>query len=268
MTSKTAEKTDEQKLTNLVRFNKILALVHLAQAIVVGIISSDAAFQVTQSYQRFNPKSEALEPAARSLFDLRLGYVVALFFFISACAHFYVGFIKPKKYTEDLARGVNKVRWFEYAISASIMMVAIAMLVGAEDFSTLIMIFALTATMNLTGLIMETHNQKGEKPNWLSFNVGSFAGLIPWVVIAIFFWAAETSPKLADGSQGSIPTFVYFIFISIFIFFNCFAINMIVQYKKVGKWKDYLYGERVYMVLSLVAKTLLAWQIYAGTLQP
>jgi hypothetical protein len=43
---------------------------------------------------------------------------------------------------------------------------------------------------------------------------------------------------------------------------------MVLQYKKVGKWADYLYGERVYIVLSLVAKSALAWQIFGGTLQP
>jgi hypothetical protein len=43
---------------------------------------------------------------------------------------------------------------------------------------------------------------------------------------------------------------------------------MILQYKQVGKWKDYLYGEKVYIILSLVAKTLLAWQVFIGTLRP
>ena len=43
---------------------------------------------------------------------------------------------------------------------------------------------------------------------------------------------------------------------------------MILQYKKVGKWKDYLYGEKVYIILSLVAKTLLAWFVLAGIMQP
>jgi hypothetical protein len=42
---------------------------------------------------------------------------------------------------------------------------------------------------------------------------------------------------------------------------------MVLQYKKVRKWKDYLYGERFYIVLSLVAKSLLAWQVFAGTLR-
>jgi hypothetical protein len=61
---------------------------------------------------------------------------------------------------------------------------------------------------------------------------------------------------------------VYAIIASIFVFFNIFAVNMFLQYKKVGPWKDYLFGERMFIVLSLVAKTLLAWQIFAGTLAP
>ncbi len=46
------------------------------------------------------------------------------------------------------------------------------------------------------------------------------------------------------------------------------SINMVLQYKKVGRWKDYLFGERAYIVLSLTAKTVLAWLIFAGTLAP
>ena len=52
----------------------------------------------------------------------------------------------------------------------------------------------------------------------------------------------------------------------LFLFFNGFAINQWLQYKQVGKWKDYLFGERVYVTLSLVAKSLLAWQIFASAL--
>jgi hypothetical protein len=41
---------------------------------------------------------------------------------------------------------------------------------------------------------------------------------------------------------------------------------MVLQYKKIGKWSDYVYGESTYVLLSLVAKSLLAWQVFAGTL--
>ena len=43
---------------------------------------------------------------------------------------------------------------------------------------------------------------------------------------------------------------------------------MVLQYKKIGPWRDYLFGEKMYVVLSLVAKSALAWQIFAGTLRP
>jgi hypothetical protein len=43
---------------------------------------------------------------------------------------------------------------------------------------------------------------------------------------------------------------------------------MVLQYKKIGPWKNYLFGERAYIILSLVAKSLLAWQVFAGTLRP
>ena len=49
---------------------------------------------------------------------------------------------------------------------------------------------------------------------------------------------------------------------SSFVFFNCFAVNMVLQYKKVGPWRDYLFGEKAYIILSLTAKALLAWQIF------
>lgn len=87
------------------------------------------------------------------------------------------------------------------------------------------------------------------------------AGIVPWLVVAMYMWTGAN-----NGSAA--PAFVYWIFVSIFVFFSCFAGNMILQYKKIGPWKDYMYGERAYIILSLVAKTLLAWQVFGGTLRP
>lgn len=55
---------------------------------------------------------------------------------------------------------------------------------------------------------------------------------------------------------------------SYFVLFNLFPINMIMQYKKIGPWKNYLYRERAYIILSLVAKSVLAWLAFAGVMQP
>ncbi len=238
-----------------------MAVLHAAQGLAVLWLSRDFLLPVTAGYLRFDRQTQGLVPAAQALFDLSLPWLIAIFFFLSAAAHLIIATVYRARYEHDLARGLNRVRWFEYALSASTMMVAIALLVGIYDLGSLVAIFALTAVMNLCGLIMEVHNQTTKRTNWLSYWVGCVAGIVPWAVIGLYFWVSAH-----NGSAP--PTFVYWIYISLFLFFNCFAVNMALQYNKVGKWRDYLYGERAYIILSLVAKSLLAWQVFAGTLRP
>ncbi len=97
--------------------------------------------------------------------------------------------------------------------------------------------------------------------NWWPFVFGCIAGAVPWIVITI---ALVTSQTNSEGE--GVPTFVYVIFVSLFLLFNCFALNQWLQYRGKGRFADYLYGEKVYVVLSLVAKSALAWQIFGGTL--
>ena len=141
------------------------------------------------------------------------------------------------------------------------MLVVIAMLIGIYDVASLILLFALNASMILFGWLMEVQNQSGNHVNWTPFWVGTFAGIITWVAIGIYLFGA-------GNGDGGAPAFVYGIFGSIFIFFNVFAINMVLQYKKIGPWRNYLFGERVYILLSLSSKSVLAWQVFAGTLRP
>ena len=253
--------TKKISFNNLRTLNFVMAGFHAAQAVAVLALSKEFSLPISGNFLKFNETNQSLEPASTTLFDLSLPLLLVVFFALSAAAHLYIATVYNKRYNEDLKRGINKARWFEYSLSASTMMVAISLLVGIYDFSSLLMIFALTAIMNLCGLVMEVHNQTTKKTNWLSYWIGCLAGVVPWIVIALYMWIGA-----ANGSAA--PTFVYWIFVSIFVFFNCFAINMVLQYKKIGPWKDYLYGERAYIILSLVAKSLLAWQVFAGTLRP
>jgi hypothetical protein len=245
----------------LQKFNLFMGFLHFAQGILILLLSKTFTLPISGSYLAFNKSTQSLLPTNKFLFNLSLPILIAIFFFLSAAAHFIIATIYNKKYNENLSHGINKVRWIEYSLSASIMMVSIALLVGVYDAMSLVMIFILTAVMNLMGLVMEIHNQTTKKTNWLSFWIGCISGAIPWLVIAFYFWLGAV-----NGAKA--PTFVYWIFVSIFIFFNCFAVNMVLQYKKIGAWKNYLYGERVYIILSLVAKSLLAWQVFVGTLRP
>ena len=105
--------------------------------------------------------------------------------------------------------------------------------------------------------------QTGWSPRHLVMeDADRITGIVPWVVLAFHVLA------IGGTSDAKAPGFVYGIVVTIFILFNSFALVQFLQYKKIGKWADYLRGERTYITLSLVAKSLLAWQIFANTLIP
>lgn len=250
------------KFKKLRRFNLFMAVLHFVQGILMFVLSSDFNLPVTTSFLKFDFASQKLLPSTNTVFNLEIGPLVASFLFISALAHLLISLPRINDwYNQNLAKGANYARWIEYSFSSSIMIVIIAMLVGIFDFGSLILIFGLNVMMILFGWMMELHNQTTKKTDWTSYIFGCIAGIIPWIVIAIYLFGA------GDG-ENKAPDFVYWIYFSIFLFFNSFAVNQVLQYKKVGKWEDYLYGERAYIILSLVAKSLLAWQVWAGTLRP
>ena len=261
----------ELQFKKLRRFNVIMGGLHLLQGIAMiflatTVIQNIAEFspKITQFYLSYNMQTQALETTSRVLFELPFGILVAVFLLLSAVAHALISIPKKlnEKYNSDLSKGINKFRWFEYALSSSVMIVLISTLFGIYDIGSLILIFVVNASMNLFGLVMEQLNSKRTdgKTNWGPFVWGSIAGITPWVVILIYMFGT--------GNLDMVPWFVWAIVGTYFVAFNTFPINMILQYKKVGKWNDYLYGERTYIVLSLVAKSLLAWLVLFGAMQP
>ena len=249
------------------RWNAGLAVLHALQGIAILALSFArepiVTAPVVSSYLTFDDATRTLVPAQRALFDLPIGPAVALFFFLSAVAHGLLAFPARGWYQARLARGQNPARWIEYALSSSVMIVVIAELSGIREIGTLVAIFGVNAAMNLFGWSMEAANEGRSRVQWLHYWFGCIAGAVPWLVIAIALWTAATEPGAAP-----IPGFVIAIFVSLFVSFNVFAFNMVLQYRRVGRWADYLYGERVYMLLSLFAKTILAWQVFAGTFRP
>jgi hypothetical protein len=252
----------EKTLRGLQRFNLIMGFLHLVQGILMIVLSNDTTYPIYTNFLKFDTALRTLQPNPTLAFELLFGPAVAAFLLLSAVAHFSLATFGYRWYTKNLKKGMNPARFYEYALSSSLMIVLIGMLVGVWDMGALIGMFAVNAMMNLFGIMMELHNQTTRKTDWTSFIYGCIAGIVPWIIIAVYFYV----PLSGDGPKP--PDFVYAIVPTLFVFFNIFALNMFLQYKKIGRWKDYLFGERMYIVLSLLAKTLLAWQIFAGTLAP
>ncbi|MDL2334986.1 MAG: heliorhodopsin HeR [Chloroflexota bacterium] len=262
-----AQPIEPARAASLHRWNVVLTVLHFAQFLIMVwatyLKNPLASAPVVSSYLSFDPVTRTLSGAQRELFDYPIGLAVALFFMLSAVAHFAVAFPFRDWYERHLARGQNPARWIEYSFSSSVMIVVIASLTGIQEIGTLIAIFGANVGMILFGWSMEAANEGRARPQWLHYVFGCIMGIVPWLVIGAAIVTAATAPGAA-----AIPAFVFIIFISLFISFNVFAINMVLQYGKIGRWRDYLYGERAYMLFSLIAKSLLAWQVFSGTLRP
>ena len=238
-------------------YNLAMGLLHAIQGFAVLWLANDFTLPVVGTFSQAAPGLNP--PQITQLFDVSIAWGVALFLFLSAAAHFTIA--APGVYgwyERNLANNRNYARWIEYSISSSVMIVLIAMLVGIVDIAALLALAGVNATMILFGLLQEKYEEPGDNVNWVSYWFGVVAGAIPWIAITIYL--------LAPGVDNQPPGFVYGIFFSLFVFFNSFAIVMVLQYKKIGRWADYRFGESTYVLLSLLAKSALAWQVFGGTL--
>lgn len=255
----------EQQINRLRVYNIVAGSLHLLQAvgfaIILTMLSSQVLFPVTADYLA-GPPGAPIPSERVTVFEINIGIGVVVFLALSAFFHFFIS--SPwffDRYKNGLLQNHNYFRWTEYALSSSTMIWLILAINGVTDIAALFAVFAVNAAMILFGALQEKYEKPGSG-GMLPFIFGSMVGSVPWIIVLIYF--------LRPGSASDVaaPGFVVGIVISLFLFFNTFAVNQWLQYKQVGKWKSYLQGERVYITLSLIAKTALAWQVFSGAIIP
>lgn len=244
--------------SKLRRYNVIAGVFHLAQMVAVLALANDFTLPIVARYMSGPPGSTFSEPV--TLLETPVGFGVATFLGLSAFFHFLVA--SPKfypRYSAGLSQSRNYFRWVEYSISSSVMIVLIAQICGVSDVVAIISLFGVNASMILFGWLQEKYETPGNG-GWIPFIFGCIAGIVPWIALTFYVLGINGT------SEEKAPAFVYGIVVSLFVLFNTFAAVQFLQYKKVGKWSDYLRGEKTYITLSLVAKSALAWQVFVGTL--
>jgi hypothetical protein len=246
----------------LVSFNLKMGIVHLVQGIILTILALTldviVDFKPEIVARFFGEISPGIYgPVTSVLFTLPVGLLAASFILLSAGFHFLISIPFKKQYLINVEKGINPLRWYEYALSSSLMIVLLAVMFGLTTIEALIGVFGLNAVMNLLGLLMEKMNPPTRlKTDWTAHWVGWIAGLVPWVLIVIYMLG------ITDISQ--LPWFVLPGLSFYFFVFNLFAFNQILQYAKVGPWKNYIFGEKMYVWLSLIGKSVLAWLVIIG----
>ena len=243
-------------LGQLRRLNIVATLLHLIQGVAIIALANEFALPVTSFFWNDVPNNRLDISRLDRLFDVSIAWAAALFLFLSALFHAIVGFVARAKYESEIQAEQNRFRWVEYSFSSTLMILAICLVFGIGDIAGLLGIAGANVAMILFGWVMEVANRPGAKVWWTPFWFGCIVGVIPWIGLFIYL----------IGPGDDMPNFVYGIFISIFIFFNLFGLNQYLQYRKVGRWSDYAFGEKVYLWLSLFAKSALAWQLFGNTL--
>ncbi len=141
----------------------IQGLLMLGFALFIDRIA-DFRIPVMSNFLTFDETQMRLVTETDMIAELPFGITVSLFLFLSALAHFII--VSPwgnPKYNDDLSKGMNRFRWYEYALSSSLMIMLIALLFGVYDIGALILIVLINASMNLFGLDMEEINYYTKK---------------------------------------------------------------------------------------------------------
>lgn len=272
----------------LLRAHFLCFAVHSILSVMCLLVSADnnmdlEIFRVTQSWNVTNSAAPGLNGFTFKMepfFKVRVDELTASFFVLSAICHglWVMAAIlswcsQPwllNALTRCIARCFCWWRFAEYSLSASLMLVLIAVITLTREYNALLAIFALTFTTMMFGLVTELAS-KPEKEGWSTDRVfwrllPHLIGWIPYmaawsILLTNFFGLLE-----AQGTAPNrVPGFVYAIVFGTFVIFSAFSVVQI--YGQCMDPKFYYKTELYYCALSLTAKLFLGGIVYFSVLQ-
>ena len=162
-------------------------------------------------------------------------------------------------YLRELSRGRNGFRWCEYALSAPLMTIIIAIVFGIVDFYALLALAACTSALQFFGYVQEIFlSLRGKLRDRFLVVSPIVAGFVFWaaywtVIVVAFAQSIETSR--ATPSQ-TMTNLIWATFGVMTIMYACFAVVLAVDVSEraYDKPTNYATIEGAYCVLSLVSK--------------
>jgi hypothetical protein len=273
-------------------YNIVASVLHLLNAVLMvvlfyipdedGVTQKDVCYQLYMPYASWTPVNGTDEfvitQKAVDTHTLSLHWLIVGFHALSFVFQIVVIFLDPKSSCkikacvdyeyQDLVekQNINPLRFVEYAISASIMLVCIALLTGVRNENEIISIAVLCTVCQLVGMIAEISQNRmvriiAHATGWLSL-------MVSYGIIWLYYGIANYQGGLMDPPRSA-PDIVHVVVIVLFLLFNSFgAIQLTQLCCRSGRWWTYVAkeSELSYVFLSLVAKTLLGWLIYSNVL--
>lgn len=263
----------KSKLTSqsLQHWRIILAIATTMQALAIIVLSVQyrvpivASFLTTDTLQSQLQGKQVVSPATAQLLSLNLSYLIVAMFTVTVLTHLAMVTVYRHSYERFLVqKEVNPLRWLEAAVTTSLMLVIIAMLVGVYDAVSLALLCIALVLMSLSVFAFELVSQtkRNKQLQWIIGSIILLAAIVPWLVIASYLVATSIFATLHQ------PTYLYWLCASIFVVFIIAGFNTYLSHRRQGKWASYLWGDFWHVAIIFVAESLLAWQVFASVLHP
>jgi hypothetical protein len=161
-------------------------------------------------------------------------------------------------YKEVETRGVNRLRWIEYAITNGLMTFSLCTLAGAGGVVLLVASVLANLIMQYFGYLHEYYNHPaGSEPKTLWYLIAGFVPWIQiWVTVLTYYGLNFDTATTSDGVA----------IIGSLVLSLTFVIPLVWRYRKQPTAKNNYRMEVFYIILSLTAKLFLDWTVIIGTL--
>jgi hypothetical protein len=252
---------DWKSWDGLRKYNMVLFIVHLILAVVfyiyfrrikssstkpsqINLSFYDHVFNYDKDAETYEVKSEETKKWTEDT----ISSLVVAFFGVTAAFHLFYALNPGNLYLNAVKNGNNYFRWLEYSISATIMILIIAVLSGVKDTQNYFLLLTSAFGMIWTGQWFET--SKGAS-RWVPIIVGFILLAGPLIVIWNSFKRRLDEAKAAGFN---LPSWLWATVIILFIFYTSFGVVPMVQAFKGGNYRNY---EKTYLTLSLASKATL-----------
>lgn len=250
-----------QRIRRLRTFNRTAATTHLllAAGLVYALVlldepvSFDGAAAVL-----FGGRHVSVSAGQSTLF---IGMALILFLLVSTVMHFRVSTPTAFGYTIGIKNGHNTYRWVDFALSSSLLLWVLAEITAIAHTSAFLVLLCANVALLVFGARLEKADARLP---------ALYSGLLIGALIAALPWLAVLFYVMGPGSTGETrpAVFIFLLILTVFITAAAFTLNQLLPRFRVGPWRDFVFGEGVYIGLNLIAKVALTGQIVAAALLP
>lgn len=260
---------------DFIKFNNVLAVLHLVAAAAVYFILKDVSAPVYLDFNMTDTKIVEDVPPG-SPFKLEVQNVaspvtilqaVMSFYVFTSVTHLYYANVWKTGYLKAIDDHHNPLRWVEYGVSATIMVYIVSIISGVRDFSAILPIVGANAATMYTGYIAEEAIRVGD------FHAAHHSIQVGWILqltiyLTIFIRFAKQLGHIKEIVDGlgnpkyKIPPWLYLVLIPTFVYYGSFGVVASLWYSRAkrayeltdGGLPEFESTEKQYLYLSLFSK--------------